>query len=83
VVLALRTKAAVIPSFIVRQKDDTHKIIFEEPLNLEEGRTYQETIIINIQKLTNIIESYIRKYPAEWGWIHRRWKSRLSLEGGV
>ena len=83
VVLALRTKAAVIPCFIVRQKDDTHKIIFEEPLNLEEGRTFQETISINIQKLTDIIESYIRKYPAEWGWIHRRWKSRPSLEGGV
>ncbi len=76
VVLALRTKAAIIPSFIVRQKDDTHKIIFEEPLNLEEGKTAEETIIINIQKLTNIIESYIRRYPAEWGWIHRRWKSR-------
>ena len=83
VVLALRTKAAIIPSFIVRQKDDTHKIIFEEPLNLEEGRTFQETVIINIQRLTDIIESYIRRYPAEWGWIHRRWKSRPSLKGGV
>ena len=83
VVLALRTKATIIPSFIVRQKDDTHKIIFEEPLNLEEGKTYQETVAINIQRLTNIIESYIRKYPAEWGWIHRRWKSRPSLKGGV
>ncbi len=83
VALALRTKAAVIPCFIVRQKDDTHKIIFEEPLNLEEGRTYQETIIINIQKLTDIIESYIRRYPAEWGWIHRRWKSRPSLGSSV
>ena len=83
VVLALRTNTTIIPCFIVRQKDDAHKIIFEEPLNLEEGATYQDTIIINTQKLTNIIESYIRKYPAEWGWIHRRWKSRPSLEGGV
>jgi lauroyl/myristoyl acyltransferase len=31
--------------------------------------------------LTGIIESYIRNYPAEWGWIHRRWKSRPNLEG--
>jgi len=83
VVFALRTKADIIPCFIVRQEDDTHKIIFEEPLNLEEGATFQETVIINIQKLTNIIESYIRKYPAQWGWIHRRWKSRPSLKGGV
>lgn len=76
VVLAMRTKAAILPCFIVRQKDDTHKIIFEPPLNLEEGKDYQETIGINVQKLTNIIESYIRKYPAAWGWIHRRWKSK-------
>lgn len=83
VVLALRTKADIIPSFIVRQKDDTHKIIFEKPLILEEGKSYQETIVLNIQRLTNIIESYIRRYPAQWGWIHRRWKSRPSLKGGV
>jgi len=82
VVLAQRTKAAVLACFIVRQPDDTHKIIIEPPLKLEEGRDYQEAIVINIQKLTNIIESYIRRYPAEWSWIHRRWKSRPNLEGG-
>jgi KDO2-lipid IV(A) lauroyltransferase len=75
VVLAQRTKAVILPCFIIRQRDDTHKIIFEPPLNLEQGRSSQETVIINIQRLTNIIESYIRKYPAEWGWIHRRWKT--------
>ncbi|MFH1888809.1 MAG: lysophospholipid acyltransferase family protein [Candidatus Omnitrophota bacterium] len=79
VVLALRTGAAIVPSFIVRQKDDTHKIIFEDPLVLKEGKNYQDTLITNIQKLTDIIESYIRRYPAEWGWIHRRWKSRPGL----
>lgn len=84
VVLAQRTKASILPCFILRQEDDTHKIICEPALELEEGRDSQETITINIQKLTNLIEAYIRKYPAEWGWIHRRWKSRPNLkEGGV
>jgi KDO2-lipid IV(A) lauroyltransferase len=78
VVLAQRTKAALLPCFIVRQKDDTHKIIFEEPLNLEKGKDPQETVVINIQRLTNIIEHYIRIYPAEWGWVHRRWKTKQS-----
>jgi KDO2-lipid IV(A) lauroyltransferase len=76
VVLAQRTGAKIIPCFIVRQPDDTHKIIFEPALNLEGGVSAQDTILINIQKLTDIIEAYIRKYPAEWGWIHRRWKSQ-------
>jgi len=78
VVFALRTKAAILPCFMVRQKDDTHHLVFEPPLDLETGKDYQDTLTLNIQKLTTIIESYIRRYPAEWGWIHRRWKSKPS-----
>lgn len=81
IVLARRTGAVLLPCFIIRQKDDTHKLIFEAPFDLEEGQDAQETISINIQRLTHIIESYIRRYPAQWGWIHRRWKSRPN-EGG-
>jgi len=80
VVFAQRTGAALLPCFIVRQPDDTHEIIFEPEVNLQEGKDAQDTILINIQKLTDIIEVYIRKYPAEWGWIHRRWKSRPSAK---
>jgi len=76
VVLAKRTQATILPCFILRNKDDTHKIVFEPPLKIEKGSTDQESTVINIQKLTNIIERYIRSYPSEWGWIHRRWKSQ-------
>lgn len=79
VVLARRTKAAILPCFIVRNADDTHQIIFEPQLELNEGGLSQEASITEgIQKLTDIIEKYIRIYPAEWGWIHRRWKSKQS-----
>jgi len=78
VVLAQRTKATILPCFIIRQKDDRHKIILEPPFNLEKGKDAKETLVLNIQGITNIIESYIRRYPAEWGWIHRRWKSKPS-----
>ncbi|MCX5711902.1 MAG: lysophospholipid acyltransferase family protein [Candidatus Omnitrophica bacterium] len=76
VVLAQRTQASILPCFIVRQPDDRHKIFFEPPLILLEGKDERDTILINIQCLTDIIEAYIRKYPAEWGWVHRRWKSK-------
>lgn len=78
VIFAQRTKAAIIPCFIVRQKDDSHVIHFEPAVGLEEGVTSEEMITRTIQKLTTIIERYIRTYPAEWGWIHRRWKSKPS-----
>ncbi len=76
VIFAQRTKAALLPCFIIREADDKHTIIFEPELELIEGKDSQDTISINIQRLTDIIEQYIRKYPAEWGWIHRRWKSK-------
>lgn len=76
VIFAQRTKAVILPCFIIRQPDDTHKIIFEPPLSLKEAAAAQDAIRINIQTLTDIIEAYIRKYPAEWGWIHRRWKTK-------
>ena len=69
VILARRTGATLLPCFIIRQKDDTHKIICEPGLDLKEGGNAEEAILINIQRLTNIIEGYIRRYPAEWGWI--------------
>ena len=84
VVLALRTKAVILPCFIVRQKDDTHKIIFEAPIDLDRNGSHKGIILDTTQRLTSIIEVYIRKYPAQWGWIHRRWKSKPNLkEGGV
>ncbi len=76
IVFASRTQAAIVPMFIVRQGRDTHKIIIEKPLELEKGSNDDEMMYKNISKLTNLIEQYIRRYPYEWGWMHRRWKTR-------
>lgn len=78
IVLTLRTQAPIIPLFIARKSNNSHKIIIEPEIMVEKKDTSDETLHYNIQKITSIIESYIRKYPAEWGWIHRRWKSRPS-----
>ncbi len=76
VVFALRSEATIVPIFVVRNPDDTHRIIIETPLEVEKKDTQEETLQVNTQRITSIIESYIRKYPQEWGWIHRRWKSQ-------
>ena len=38
----------------------------------------EETLAFNMSKITKLIEKYIREYPSEWAWMHRRWKSKLS-----
>ena len=80
VVLALRTQAPVLPLFIVRNRNNSHKIIIEPEVVIDKKDTPEETLQFNIQKITSLIERYIRRYPQEWGWIHRRWKSRPSTK---
>ncbi|MCX5681126.1 MAG: lysophospholipid acyltransferase family protein [Candidatus Omnitrophica bacterium] len=81
VVFALRTGSPIVPMFIVREKDDTHKIIVEPALTLEKQGDEKQTIEHNVARITHIIERYIRLYPQEWGWMHRRWKSRPVEKG--
>ncbi|MEI7998710.1 MAG: lysophospholipid acyltransferase family protein [Candidatus Omnitrophota bacterium] len=76
VIFAMRTGSPILPIFTVRTGQDTHEIIVEPHFYLETKATDEETVQYNIQKITIIIERYIRKYPQEWGWMHRRWKSQ-------
>ncbi len=77
IIFAMRTGSPLLPIFTLRQGDsDEHIVVIEKHFYLEQKATDEETIQHNVQKLTNIIELYIRRYPHEWGWMHRRWKSR-------
>lgn len=78
VVLAQRTGALMVPAFIVRQPDDTHVIYCEPAMEIRDGENPDETVALNVQAITSVIETYIRRYPVEWGWIHRRWKTQES-----
>ena len=76
VAIALKTGAAILPTFIIRQSDGSHRAIIEPPLTLERTHAKEKDLVINTQKFTKIIESYIRRYPTQWIWMHRRWKTQ-------
>jgi KDO2-lipid IV(A) lauroyltransferase len=75
-VFAMRTGASILPMFMLRQEDGTHKVVIEPPVPLEERADEKEVIAATMKNITNLIERYIRRYPHEWAWMHRRWKSR-------
>lgn len=76
IAFALKTGAVILPSFIIRQPDNTHQAIIEQPLTLERCDDKEKELVINTQKYTKVIESYIRKNPDQWIWMHQRWKTR-------
>jgi KDO2-lipid IV(A) lauroyltransferase len=75
-VLSLRTGAALVPLFMVRQNDDTHKIIIEPALEFNLTGNQSEDIYQITSAFTQRIEWYIRRYPTQWLWLNRRWKRR-------
>ncbi|HAJ57270.1 MAG TPA: hypothetical protein DCL35_05815 [Candidatus Omnitrophica bacterium] len=80
IIFSKRTGAPIVPMFIYRVKGPRHKIVIEPEVPFEEGLDKEEALLATVQKLTGIIELYIRRFPHEWGWIHKRWKARPKQE---
>jgi KDO2-lipid IV(A) lauroyltransferase len=78
IVFSLRTKAVLLPIYIIREGIGRHCIKILPPLTLERTSDVRETILLSAAKITKIIEGWIRQNPEHWFWIHRRWKSRPS-----
>ncbi|HWS52674.1 MAG TPA: lysophospholipid acyltransferase family protein [Pyrinomonadaceae bacterium] len=75
--LALRTDATVIPCF-APWDEARGKFVFRGGPVLELVRTgdHARDVEVNTARFTAAIESYIRRFPDQWLWIHKRWKTR-------
>lgn len=73
-VLALKTGAPVIYGLTLRQPDYSYKVVLEE-LDMSDLPEKEEDKILEIsQRHTSFLEKYIRLYPEQWLWMHKRWK---------
>jgi KDO2-lipid IV(A) lauroyltransferase len=74
---ALRTGAAVLPGFLIWEESlGKHRLRFDPPVQLIETGNLEHDVIENTKVFNRILEGYVRKYPDQWLWIHRRWKTR-------
>ena len=76
-VLARASGAMMIPCFVIRQKRN-HVLKIEEPIKLVDTGNKEADLVTNTQRWSDVIESYIRKYPEQWVWMHRRWKTQKT-----
>jgi KDO2-lipid IV(A) lauroyltransferase len=76
--LALRTDALIVPVCCVWDTN-RYRILVGEPVEAVRTASYAKKNIIDTTVLyTAEIEKFIRAYPGQWIWIHRRWKTRPS-----
>jgi KDO2-lipid IV(A) lauroyltransferase len=75
VVLAKATGATIVPAFIIREGLH-HRFVVDRPVALAETGDKEKDIVTNTQAWSDVLESFIRRYPDQWVWVHRRWKTR-------
>ncbi|HEX8196649.1 MAG TPA: lysophospholipid acyltransferase family protein [Pyrinomonadaceae bacterium] len=82
--LALKTNAAVLPAFAVWEESKQKYVVYlEPPVEYKQGDASDENVRELTQKITNVVEKYVRLYPEQWLWIHKRWNTRPPGEGGL
>jgi KDO2-lipid IV(A) lauroyltransferase len=82
--VALKTGAAVLPGFMLWEPDQKKYVLHFGP-ELVFARTggAEADILAATQLCTQAIESWIRRYPDQWLWIHKRWKTRPAGGPGL
>ncbi len=82
--VAQKTGAAVVPGFLLWDEQERQYVLrFGERIALVDTGDPEADAITNTARFTAVLESYIRQYPEQWLWMHRRWKTRPRGETGV
>ncbi len=75
--VASKTGAQVLPGFLLWEESTRQYVLrFGAPLTLCAGNDVEVDALANTALFTRVIEDYIRCYPDQWLWVHRRWKTR-------
>ena len=72
--LSLKTGAPVLYGISVRQDDYSYKSVMTEISKENLPESNEEKIKELSQRHMTYLEGYIRKYPEQWLWMHKRWK---------
>ena len=75
--VALHTDAAVVPAFTIWDPVlRKYRVRFDPAIELVRTGDDAADVITNTARFTKVIEDYVRRYPDQWLWVHRRWKTR-------
>lgn len=73
-VFALKTGAAIVPTFCLREPDGTHRMKVWPPIYPEPTGDRARDVEQLTAEITRVIEMQIRERPELWFWLHNRWK---------
>jgi len=72
--IALKYHVPVLFAVCYRQQNGTYVFQFEKPIYPEVTTSFEEEVGKYTQLFTTKLESWVKNYPQQWFWFHRRWK---------
>lgn len=72
--ISRHTGVPVVPAAGFRLSDGRHVLEFYEPIYWQEYESTQESLYYNTKAYNEALERIILKHPAQWMWLHKRWK---------
>jgi len=82
--LALRNNTQIVPIFAPWDETQKKYSLVIEPVIHPEVTGDEEADIRRLTTvLSQVVEGAIRRFPDQWLWIHRRWKTRPPGEPGI
>ena len=82
--VARKTGAAVLPGFMLWDPGQNQYVLhFGPEIEIPHTLDIAADILAATQRCTSEIETWIRRAPDQWLWIHRRWKTRPPGEPGL
>jgi len=73
---SIKTKAPMILFTLIREKDDAHILYISKPLPVKVSNDEKEDIYYNTKLWSDELEKWVKKYPEQWFWVHRRWHTK-------
>jgi KDO2-lipid IV(A) lauroyltransferase len=74
--LALRTGAALVPMYLVRNYDGKLRLVIEPELLLIRNGSVYEDVSGNTHRIVGYLEGLIGRYPDQWNWLTVRMRKR-------
>lgn len=81
-ILAPRLKAPVFPAYLIRRPDGNFDLTIEDDLyagfRVESGTSEEESLRYHVKLCNENMAQWIRKYPEQYLWLHRRFKNQID-----
>lgn len=80
--LAVAAQRTGKPVFVVMGvREGRHlRLHVEGPIRPPEAGRPHERMVEHTARVTAVLEKYVRQYPEQWMWLHRRWKVQPPAE---